>query len=313
MKVFFLFLAFLSFSYANNATPRLYSSMGDLLYAFVQKNRSLENDAALKISIQRYGTHAASVLAIGKRAEVSTDGADKKEYLQQLRKLQKEHNALQMRIKQELVQSMSVNNYARFSALIRTEPVPLMRNETFKQETLAFYKQHKGQGHLAYLDKLERAEKTKRTQQIDNTEKTVSAPTKSYKEWMNDIAGIQHMPKPAAQPKSQKTTRQKPSANKTKPARKAAKEVTKAQQDRYATSYAKSVIVLTTKTCPACKSAKKYFRSERIVFREYDVSSSREGKRLFRKHKGHAVPMIIVGEKVMTGLDKMWFKNNYSR
>ena len=62
-----------------------------------------------------------------------------------------------------------------------------------------------------------------------------------------------------------------------------------------------SVTVLSTPTCPYCKKAKRYLRSKGVAFRDYNINSSSEGKRLYRKHKGRGVPIVIINGKVIHG------------
>ena len=62
-----------------------------------------------------------------------------------------------------------------------------------------------------------------------------------------------------------------------------------------------SVTVLSTPTCPYCIKAKRYLRSKGVAFRDYNINSSSEGKRLYRKHKGRGVPIVIINGKVIHG------------
>ncbi len=63
----------------------------------------------------------------------------------------------------------------------------------------------------------------------------------------------------------------------------------------------KQVVMYSTSYCPACKKAKEYMRKNNIPFREIDVETSLSGKAAFDKLGGDGVPLIIVGEKRMTG------------
>ena len=62
-----------------------------------------------------------------------------------------------------------------------------------------------------------------------------------------------------------------------------------------------SVTVLSTPTCPYCKKAKRYLRSKGVAFRDHNINNSEEGKRLYRKHNGSGVPVVIINGKVIHG------------
>jgi len=62
-----------------------------------------------------------------------------------------------------------------------------------------------------------------------------------------------------------------------------------------------SVTVLSTPSCPYCKKAKRYLRSKGVAFRDYNINSSSEGKRLYRQYNGSGVPVVIINGKVIHG------------
>jgi glutaredoxin len=73
----------------------------------------------------------------------------------------------------------------------------------------------------------------------------------------------------------------------------------------------KSVTMYSAAWCGICKQAAKYFRENKIPFKEYDVDKSSKGQRDFQKLKGRGVPIILVGEQRMDGFSPERFKALY--
>lgn len=65
------------------------------------------------------------------------------------------------------------------------------------------------------------------------------------------------------------------------------------------------VIVFSTPTCSFCNMAKKYFRNNRIKFRDVDVSRDPAAARdMVRRSGQQGVPVIDIGGKVVVGFDR---------
>ncbi len=67
------------------------------------------------------------------------------------------------------------------------------------------------------------------------------------------------------------------------------------------TGTSKKVVIYTTDWCGYCKKAKKFMRKNRIAFTEYDIEKSARGKREYQRLNGHGVPLIVVGDKTLSG------------
>lgn len=74
----------------------------------------------------------------------------------------------------------------------------------------------------------------------------------------------------------------------------------------------KKVVMYSATWCGVCKRAKRYFKANRIPYREYDVEKSAKGKRDYKKLNGHGVPIILVGSKRMDGFSQAHFERLYS-
>lgn len=65
------------------------------------------------------------------------------------------------------------------------------------------------------------------------------------------------------------------------------------------------VIVFSTPTCTYCNMAKKYFRQNKIRFRDVDVSRDPTAARDMQRRSGQmGVPVIDIGGKIIVGFDK---------
>jgi glutaredoxin-like YruB-family protein len=65
------------------------------------------------------------------------------------------------------------------------------------------------------------------------------------------------------------------------------------------------VIVFSTPTCTYCNMAKKYFRQNRVRFRDVDVSRDQAAARDMVRRSGQmGVPVIDIGGKIIVGFDK---------
>ncbi|MES9818337.1 MAG: glutaredoxin domain-containing protein [Candidatus Thiodiazotropha sp.] len=71
------------------------------------------------------------------------------------------------------------------------------------------------------------------------------------------------------------------------------------------------VVMYSTKRCGYCKKARAYFKRNAIPFVEYDVETSRKGKRDFKKMGGRGVPVILVGKRRLNGFSEAGFSEIY--
>lgn len=71
------------------------------------------------------------------------------------------------------------------------------------------------------------------------------------------------------------------------------------------------VTIFTTKRCPICRRAKRYFAANAIPFTELDIESSAEAMLQFLQLGGRGVPLIIVGDRKMHGFREKRFAALY--
>ena len=64
------------------------------------------------------------------------------------------------------------------------------------------------------------------------------------------------------------------------------------------------VVVYGTATCPYCIRTRAYLTERQIPFVDLDVVKSEKGKREFATLGGKGVPLILIGDRQMTGFDQ---------
>lgn len=64
------------------------------------------------------------------------------------------------------------------------------------------------------------------------------------------------------------------------------------------------VIMLGAWWCSYCYKAKQYFQQNDIHYCEYDMENTEEGKRLYERHGGGAVPLILIGQYRLSGFNE---------
>ncbi len=72
------------------------------------------------------------------------------------------------------------------------------------------------------------------------------------------------------------------------------------------------VVMYSAAWCGVCKKAKKYFKANKIRFKEYDIEKSSKGKKDFKKLGAKGVPVILVGEKRLNGFSAGSFESIYN-
>lgn len=71
------------------------------------------------------------------------------------------------------------------------------------------------------------------------------------------------------------------------------------------------VIMYSTEWCPYCTKARRYFKRNKIPFREYDVETTKKGRRDYKALRARGVPVILIGHKRMNGFSEKSFEQMY--
>lgn len=64
------------------------------------------------------------------------------------------------------------------------------------------------------------------------------------------------------------------------------------------------VVVYGTETCPYCIKTRAYFKERHIAFTDIDIAKSEKGKHDYAQLGGKGVPLILIGNRQMTGFDR---------
>lgn len=73
----------------------------------------------------------------------------------------------------------------------------------------------------------------------------------------------------------------------------------------------KKVVMYSAAWCGVCTKAKRYFKKNRIPFKEYDIDKSKKGRSDFKKLKARGIPVILVGKKRLNGFNIKKFESIY--
>lgn len=63
--------------------------------------------------------------------------------------------------------------------------------------------------------------------------------------------------------------------------------------------------------CGVCKTAKRYFQSNGIPFKEYDIETTRKGARDYERLGAGGIPLILYGDVRMQGFYPKRFQQTY--
>ncbi len=74
------------------------------------------------------------------------------------------------------------------------------------------------------------------------------------------------------------------------------------------------VVLFSTSTCSWCRRAKRYFRENRVPFKEINVERDQDAARdLVRKTGQTGVPVIKIGSNWIVGFDKQRIEKKLAR
>ncbi|WP_456407358.1 glutaredoxin domain-containing protein [Thiolapillus sp.] len=74
----------------------------------------------------------------------------------------------------------------------------------------------------------------------------------------------------------------------------------------------RKVVMYSASWCGVCKRARKYFKEEKVPFREVDIDASASGRKAYEKYGASSVPVIAVGKRHMRGFSPESFESFYA-
>lgn len=75
----------------------------------------------------------------------------------------------------------------------------------------------------------------------------------------------------------------------------------------------RKVVMYSASWCGVCKRARKYFKEEKVPFREVDIDATASGRKAYEKYGTRSVPVIAVGRKHMRGFSPESFERFYAK
>lgn len=148
------FTLFLLFGVLNaEEYPQTFARLGTPLFESSKKLSAFSEIDSLTPEIQKYQTKVILATQNGYKADTKQNKKEIKEYLSQLRKLQKNYDFLLYLIRQEIVKSIDKKEYDKFIKLTSFELDGLLENKNFKNKSIEFYKKNR---HLKKIELLEK-------------------------------------------------------------------------------------------------------------------------------------------------------------
>ncbi|MFZ5653583.1 MAG: DUF4124 domain-containing protein [Pseudomonadota bacterium] len=73
----------------------------------------------------------------------------------------------------------------------------------------------------------------------------------------------------------------------------------------------REVVLYSTQRCGFCRQARAHFRARGIPYTEYDVETTAQGRRDYRRMNGRGVPIILIDGQRMDGFSASRFDRQY--
>lgn len=88
-------------------------------------------------------------------------------------------------------------------------------------------------------------------------------------------------------------------------------EPSAAQAEDRRPAKAKSVVMFSAEWCGYCRQARRFFQANRIAFRERDIEKESAARREYDRLGGTGLPLILVGDRRLTGFSEASFRSYY--
>lgn len=148
--------------YAQN--PKVYNSLGDIIYGDMIKISNLADTKGMKSHQKNIDKYLKKCLALQEKGYVlDRKGGDPKAYLDELRKLAKEYDFFVRAAHASLDKTMADNDYTAFSELIKTGLIDI---EKHGGQIIGFYEMHRSdtntipeiESYIQYQNELKKQE-----------------------------------------------------------------------------------------------------------------------------------------------------------
>ena len=157
-KFLLVFIFFFTLSFAKEY-PLAFERLGTPLYETLEPISKYSHVKSLQKEIDVYAKKANEAMINGFAVDASKDKDKTKEYLLELRKLQKNYDWLLHLLRQNISKSIDDKNYARFCELTNYEFDGLMQNKNLCNKSMTFYAKNRSKKKIALLEKIINDEK----------------------------------------------------------------------------------------------------------------------------------------------------------
>ena len=154
MKFLLTIVIFFSFLNATTHYPNIFSSQGDNLYKSSTKIMGFKQIPSLSTEVTAYIDNIEKTKKLGYKADTSDEKQDKVAYLKALRSLQKTHDKVLNHSIIELHNSIKVDNYQKFLALVDSGIYYYQNKPILKEKIFTYYKKNKHKKNNTTLNRL---------------------------------------------------------------------------------------------------------------------------------------------------------------
>jgi len=133
--------------------PKTFARLGTPLFQSSQKLSTFTDIQSLTPEIEKFQTKVVIATKNGKKVDTSQDKKEIKNYLLELRALQKNYDFLLHLIHKEILQAINKKEYDTFIKLTSLELQGLLENKNIKNRSIAFYQKNKAKKKSNLLEK----------------------------------------------------------------------------------------------------------------------------------------------------------------
>lgn len=155
IRIFLIFIALANLLYADEY-PKFFSKLGTPLYKADKAFTQLSHLEGMEEKAQYYHSLAEHLLNVAKSVEADpkTKKEERKEYVRQLRLLEKEHNDILLALNTILLKSIDTDDYKTFAQIMNTDLDAILNNNVIRKRAMAYYVSTRTRGKIDKLDKI---------------------------------------------------------------------------------------------------------------------------------------------------------------
>ena len=155
IRIILIFLTLTSLLTADEY-PKFFSKLGTPLYKADKAFVELSHLEGMEEKAHYYHSRAEHLLSVAKSVEADPKSKkeERKEYVRQLRLLEKEHNEILLTINTLLLKSIDNDDYKTFSLIMNADLDAILNNNVIRKRSMAYYVSKRTRGKVDKLDKI---------------------------------------------------------------------------------------------------------------------------------------------------------------